>query len=68
MWWIYTQILYKVLHNWVFFPVNGYSITQTWGGLGSQIEIEQPIKHKDLWNEHAFLAKESAISLCVLGK
>ena len=47
---------------------NGYSITQDWGGLGSQTGIEQPIKHRDLWKERTFLANESAISFCVLGK
>ena len=51
-----------------FLAANGYSITQTWDGLGSQAGIEQSIKHKDLWKERAFLDSESALSFCVLGK
>ena len=50
-----------------FFATNDYSSTQTWGGLGNQTEIEQPIKQRDLWKDRVFLAKESAISLCALG-
>ena len=55
-----------------FFSTNDYSFTQTWGGLGNQTGIKQPIikqpiKQRDLWKDRAFLAKESAISLCILG-
>ena len=59
---------YKTYITFFFLAANGYPITQIWGGMGSQTGIEQPIKHKGLCKERAFLANESAISLCVIGK
>ena len=60
--------MYVNSHSFFFLTANNYSITQIWGGLGSQTGIEQPVKHKDLWKERAFIASESAISFCVLDK
>ena len=64
----FLALLHTLFFFFFFLEANGYSITQTRGGLGSQTGIEQPIKYRDLWKERAFLANESAISFCVLGK
>ena len=44
-----------------------HSITQTWVGLGNQTGIKQPTKCNSLWKDLAFLAKKSAVRLCVRG-
>ena len=48
--------------------VNGYSITQTWGSLGSQTGREQAIKCNFLWKDLDVLAKKYEIWFCARGK
>ena len=47
--------------NMLFFTSNGHSITQTWGGMGNQTGIEQPMKSNSLWMDLEVLAKKSEI-------
>lgn len=49
------------------FDVKGHSITQTWGSLGNQTGIEQPIKCNSLWKDLAALVKKFKIWLCARG-
>ena len=50
-----------------FLTSNGHFITQTWGGLGNQTGIEQPMKSNSLWKVLAVLAKKSDIWLRARG-
>lgn len=41
--------------------MNGYSITQTLGGLDNQTKKEQPIKQRLLWKDLTALVREYEI-------
>ena len=50
-----------VLRFFFFLTSNSHFITQTWGDMGNQTWIKQPIKNNFLWKDLAVLAKKSEI-------